>query len=504
MAISGGGRVCLNMDGDHAQQSYWVARFKWTKTDTVLNRMPRDCTDPPLVREGPRDVQSQSSHLVSNTMTKTKTRKATRKAVNNDVALIRKEIAQLRVAAGTLSRKVETSRKTPFSDAGEFVGGAIGSFLPFPGAAAIGRTAGRALGAGIGSIFGSGKYTVVGPTPKYNVLQSSSIQTPKFTSNGPSNIVCHREYIGDISGSSSFSNALYPINPGVVETFPWLASVAANYQEYRIHGMAFHFRADMTDFTNSGNPGFVVMATNYNADLPAYSSKQQMENSEYAVSVKPTQDLVHFIECDPAQSPYSVHYVRSGVVPAGQDLRLYDHGTFQFATVGNGGLTTPLGELWVTYCVEFLKPVLPLSLPSGQVDHFQRTNTTGTAICGDTAVAAPINEIGCVLTSSTITWPMGAIGDYLVEIIHYGTPATIGGITHAVTSAGVILQTWNSSSTNLVQVPTSGTSTGRVAYSSVVSYTVANQQMQLSFNAPTLPSSSNVDVVITNVGRTYA
>jgi len=53
----------------------------------------------------------------------------------------------------------------------------------------------------------------------------------------------------------------------------------------------------VTDFVTNGAPGVVIMAANYNADAKNYTTKQEMENSEYAVSVKPTRDLIHGIEC---------------------------------------------------------------------------------------------------------------------------------------------------------------------------------------------------------------
>jgi hypothetical protein len=249
-------------------------------------------------------------------------------------------------------QKKEKKRPTPFGDAGAIVGSGLGSMFGAPYLKGVGRW----LGTGIGSIFGSGDYQVVGNRPEYNVIANGA-QIPKFSTSKQTNIVCHREYLGDIQGTAAFTNRVFPLNPGMAETFPWLSTIAQNYQEYKFHGVIFEFRPLITDFVVNGAPGVVVMATNYNADAPAYFTKQAMENSEYAVSVKPTRELIHGVECAMSQTVLPQLYVRSGIPPANQDLRLYDLGNFQFATQTNP--VQNLGELWVSYCVEFFKPILP-------------------------------------------------------------------------------------------------------------------------------------------------
>lgn len=225
-------------------------------------------------------------------------------------------------------------------------GSGLGRLTGLPGADRLGHL----LGARISKIFGQGDYVVAG-SPSRNVLSGS---IPQFSSTQATNIVCHREYIGDITGTTAFTVSSYNIQPGVTGTFPWLAGIAANYSQYRIHGMVFEFRSLITDFITGGAPGVVVLATNYNADDAAYTSKRQMENSEYATVNKPTENIMHLIECDPKQTSITELYTRTTTLAASQDYKTYDHGKFQVATQGNP--VQLLGELWVTYCVEFFKP----------------------------------------------------------------------------------------------------------------------------------------------------
>jgi hypothetical protein len=224
------------------------------------------------------------------------------------------------------------------------------------GAPNLGKHVGKYLGSGIGSLFGSGDYQMTGPTPENNVLSGT---VPQFKTSHATNVVSHREYLGDIYSTTAFNNTTYPIQPGVNATFPWLAAVASSYQQFRIQGMVFEFNPMTTDYANAGQPGYLIMATNYNSDVPAYTTKQQMENSEFAVSVKPTCKLMHMVECKPSQVSVDLLYTRTSTPPVGQDLRLYDLGLFQIATGGASSAGVNLGELWVTYTVEFFKPVLP-------------------------------------------------------------------------------------------------------------------------------------------------
>jgi len=66
-------------------------------------------------------------------------------------------------------------KSTPFTETGGILGTKLGSFL---GGNPIFKDLGRVLGKGIGSIFGSGDYTIMGEKPAYNVLSG---QTPKFS-----------------------------------------------------------------------------------------------------------------------------------------------------------------------------------------------------------------------------------------------------------------------------------------------------------------------------------
>jgi len=324
-----------------------------------------------------------------------------KKKNNNPVA--NRQIIALQKKVSKLSVK----KNPPFADAGGLAGTIVGGMFNRPN---LGRSVGRYLGSGIGGIFGSGDYTMTNMQPSYNVLTNGA-QIPQFDRTRHSTVISHREYLGDITGTSAFTIREYPINPGMSNTFPWLASVANQFQEYRIHGMIFEFRPLITDFITAGQPGVVVMATNYNAEAPAYTTKQQMENSEFAVSVKPTCNLIHGVECAGNQTILPQRYVRNGSLVNDVDLQLYDYGKFQFATQGNP--TVIIGELWVSYTIEFFKPILTPDLAQdAHGTHLKLYNVTTTNPCG--SLTATTGNLAVTTTTSSFRFPTQDGARYLV------------------------------------------------------------------------------------------
>lgn len=237
-------------------------------------------------------------------------------------------------------------------------GALIGGSLFGPTGAAIGGMAGGALS----SIFGLGDYEI-----KENVFMHG--QLPKIVNDAPSGgtIIRHSEYLGDVTTSATpgaFSLVSYGLNPADEATHPWLAQIAANYEEYEYEGLVFQFRSTSANALNSTNTalGTVMMATNYDSADPVFASKAEMLNYEFSCSSKPSESLLHMIECAPNQTVLGHRYTRPGLPPAGTDIRFFDLGKFQIATTGFQGASVNIGELHCTYQVRLLKPKLFVAL----------------------------------------------------------------------------------------------------------------------------------------------
>lgn len=303
---------------------------------------------------------------------------------------------------------------------------------------------GRSLAKKVGSkavgwvwdqLFGSGAYAPM----NFEVDNNSFMK--EITANGPPSVwttssrpfvVRHREYLGPVISSSNagaFSLASYAIQPGLPQTFPWLSNIARNFQQYTIKGMLFEFVSTSSDALNSTNTalGTVVMATNYNSLEADWTSKIQMMQTEFASTSKPSCSILHPIECKPELTTIEVLNVRTGAVPANGDIRVYDLGKFQIATVGCQGTSVNLGDLWVTYEISFLKPVQNVDSSAFLTDFYSATSgITASVPYGTNTVYAEGSNLGTTVTGQKIFITEASPGDqYLAIYAHTGTAVAL-------------------------------------------------------------------------------
>lgn len=226
------------------------------------------------------------------------------------------------------------------------------------------RTQGGVVG-GLGQISGAlgiGDYTT---NSIVNGGMGAPEAVPSFSDNtGSSVVISHREYLSDVYGTpagQNFQNSSYSLNPGLESTFPWLAQIAQNYEEYTIRQLIFTFRSSIAPIGSSGTGqvGTVIMATQYNAGEEPFSDKETMMQYDGAMSAKVIDGLISGVECDPAQNAGSYgKYIRAGPAPIGQDIKTYDLGQFNMAVtnIPSSYENQSLGELWVSYTIELRKP----------------------------------------------------------------------------------------------------------------------------------------------------
>jgi len=275
--------------------------------------------------------------------------------------------------------------------------------------ATIGSLAGEALAPGIGGrwggligrggaaiwnrITGHGDYSVVS-----NTLVHPGEPVPSF---GDDSIrVKRREYLGDVMGSTEFVSQRYPINPGLASTFPWLSTLASNYEQYKINGLIFEFVSTSANALNSTNTalGKIVMATNYNAVEPPFPNVRYMLATKFSNYGMPSSNLPHAIECAPGTTPTECLFVRSGAPALGSDLRLYDLADFQLATEGMQA-TANIGGLWVSYDITLMKPVIGTGQGSIPTQSFTLGATSQGIFANVVDNGPELGEIPCLLTN---------------------------------------------------------------------------------------------------------
>lgn len=353
-----------------------------------------------------------------------------------------------------VKKPLSYSNPGPWGKAGRSIGSLAGKALAGP----FGGWAGEKVGGlahYIGKIFGSGDY-VHSPFPSKNSIIQPQI--PTFHSGTSTTRITHREFLGDVISSATantFNVSSFSLNPGVEATFPWLSQVCGStFQQYRINGMVFEFRSMSADALNSVNTalGQVIMCTDYDSADQPFSTKQQMENTEFGVSTKPSCNMIHAIECKPRLTTATELYVRAFAPPAGTDIRLYDWGKFYIATNGFQGTNVNAGELWVSYDITLIKAI---EQPPGFLNGFLDFNLLGTdstkPLLLDTSVRTvqpAYDSIGYVSinnTSLVLPLTMQAKSEFLLVYFVRGaltvsiSPPTItfsGGLQNYIPSTG--------------------------------------------------------------------
>lgn len=256
---------------------------------------------------------------------------------------------------------------------GRMVGSGLGALTQYipgvgkaiaPVATYAGAKIGQYLGGKLGEYMGWGAYSVT----------SNSLLVPEGNSpaamhtSGSTVRISHREYISGLyaSGDGTDTQQVFVLNPGNPLMFPWLSGISRNFQKYKIHGAIVEFKSLSGPYQAgagaSSSLGDIVIASNYNCADPPFTSRQQMENTQFSSSVKPTKCLVHIIECDPrlqAQNQLYVATTADGSANSGLTTNEANWCNVTIATFGTQAAGAPflLGNIYITYDVELIYPI---------------------------------------------------------------------------------------------------------------------------------------------------
>jgi len=333
----------------------------------------------------------------------------------------------------------------PEASFGHRYGGLIGSKL--------GELAGGSLQGLLAAVTGLGDYQV-----KENVFLDGRLPEMINMPAGGGTVIRFQEYLGDVTTSPTigeFDIQSYEINAANPETFPFLSQIAANYEQYCFEGIIFQYKSTSADALNSTNTalGSVMMATQYDSLDPVFDSKLDMLNYEFSSSCKPSEDVLHMVECAPRQTSVSELYtLYNQGVPSNADPRLYNLGRFSIATIGFQAANVRVGQLHVTYQVRLLKPKLFVSLGktslfslhtlgNGTAPVFSNTEPLGiSSSIPDANIKSNTSEV--IIEPTKITLPASSAKlAYRIEAYWYGTVAvaitmpTVSIITNGTVSS---------------------------------------------------------------------
>jgi hypothetical protein len=357
----------------------------------------------------------------------------------------------------------------------------------------------------------------------YNVSKNSlfTAPVPAMHSSNETTVIRHREYITDIQTSATantFALQTFALNPGLVNTFPWLASVASQYQEYKMRGCVFEFVSTSADALNSVNTalGTVIIASRYRANSAPFNNKLAMLNEYFSCDGKPSCNFVHPIECNPRESPSNLLYIRDGLnqsTPGNDDLKWYDLCEVDVATNGFQGTSVVVGELWVSYEVELLKP----QLAGGATDAISAyahygLNTASAAAYYGTSRFVNTDTIGLTFTTSSVSFPFGTVGTFMVlyNVYFSGGPGncTVPALafTNCTFTINGFTNVWaNSSQVDIIPgLVGAGTMTNGLNRAFFVQLTQADAIASLTLSGGVYPSGGFGDLVITQVPSSFA
>lgn len=221
-------------------------------------------------------------------------------------------------------------------------------------------------------------------------------------------LVKHREYIADVAGSVGFTAVSYAVNPGLPGTFPWLAALARNFESYRFRKLRFCYETE----SSTATVGTLILTLDYDpADL-APESKTQALSYRNAVRSAPWDRCCHDSLPEDLNKLKS-HYVRTGVAPAGTDIKTYDIGNLFICTQAEAG-TTMIGELYVEYEVELITPQIGSVSLGGSVSAFW-TNLIGSSTpSADSTLPVTVSKSGTTdfIAVFTFTQPFQGVYTY--------------------------------------------------------------------------------------------
>lgn len=369
------------------------------------------------------------------------------------------------------------------------IGGALGN-IALPGVGgSLGQMVGNGASTALNTIFGRGAYQI-----KENSLMSNDVPSFGDFASVP---IKHREFVANVTSSTTQQISKYVVNPANSTLFDWLPNIAIAFQEYRIKGMIFEYKTLSGSVSSNPALGAVYMCCQYDPYQIDPTTKQSIENTEGSTSVVPCSNAILPIECKSSQTVMEHLYVNNS---ASGDKRMSIFGNVY---VGVGGQSTNgdvLGELWVSYDIEFYKKI-PESLPlNAEYSLFTSVFAGASNIFGFSGNSvysgfpAPYHT-SVNSSTSTITFQPGT---YYVKIIAL-----------VPTSSITILPTLSAVQTGSVTTYATGVSAGTLNYAnnliifavySVASTSIASSVLTLVGGTVTYaPANSNFSVEESNL-----
>lgn len=185
--------------------------------------------------------------------------------------------------------------------------------------------------------------------PVARAKRISAASRVKYSNGTRGVVVTHKELIGSLESNAttlSYNAVGFVVNPGKSSTFPWLSTIATNYDKYRILGLRAHFVSNQPTST----AGRVGVGIDYDSTDPLPADRSEFFALTHHVESSPWDSISLNI---PVKS--EVKFVNSHTTT---DSKLIDYGQLivmadQIVTSGSAVL---LGDIIIEYTVELIDP----------------------------------------------------------------------------------------------------------------------------------------------------
>jgi len=291
-----------------------------------------------------------------------------------------------------------------------------------------------------GGVAIGGTTTMAPVAVSHNITKKSK---PRMTNRSDGVVIAHSELIGSILSGSPTSNVTayravgFRANPGISSIFPWLSSVAVNYEKYRFRRL----HVSIVPLLSTAFNGRIGIGFDFDSSDASPGNRQEFYALSTHAESMPWQAAGVSVKCD-NQFRFTGTHVASDnkLIDLGQVIVMSD-------SISNGTISAalPVYDLIVEYEVELIEPqqalfttqtfsnttnlVAGVSLGLG-VD---TTDITGPQIVTGTAVTATTITVslppGTYLFSTRFGWSSG------VATLTVGAPTT-GSALKSNTAAG--------------------------------------------------------------------
>nr|QKV51235.1 putative capsid protein [Crucivirus sp.] len=351
----------------------------------------------------------------------------------------------------------------------------------------FGTNFGGRLGAWLGNkahqlfrhITGMGAYKIKGNTMIHGE------QPAMFEKRENGHRIQHREFVQDVvSTTSAYTCSTLDVSISNQAVFPWLANLSNAYEQYRVLGAVWEYVPLSGSVSSNQSLGYVSLATEMDSNKPQPISKLQLENFDWSVQSVPCENMLHPIECDPAQTSIPVLYVAPNGNPLPTENKNFVSFCNTYLSVGGQSASGQvLGSLYLAYDIELLKPRLQVSVPSQCELHYRGVGPSNAIPFGASAptlrTASAIQSFWLrdsqvTITSNKISLTGLPVGTQVL-FTYYATGALITTGQFTVAPVGAVTENDFYGGSYLMQAPQTGVaSVGNMMFGCAFSTTAAD------------------------------